>query len=104
MNKKLPDIFKANISSLNNNEKVYYSNRGEENKEASVLIGTINQKINTIFSSTNYVYKADVKIILKDRTINTKVVGRNKTHLITLDNELVPIKDIVDIDYKKRND
>ena len=55
------------------------------------------QKINSIFTSSNYIYKADVEIKLKDKTINKRVIGKNKTHLITIDNELISISDILDI-------
>ena len=30
--------------------------------------------------------------------VNKRIVGRNSTHLITIDNELIPITDILDIE------
>lgn len=94
---KLPNMFKNNITKkIDNNEEIYYS---YNNLERNVLKKGENvlQKINTIFSSNNYIYKADVEIVLKDKTINKRIIGRNKTHLITIDNDLIPISDILDI-------
>lgn len=94
---KLPNMFKNNITKkIDNNEEIYYS---YNNLERNVLKKGENvlQKINTIFSSNNYIYKADVEIVLKDKTINKRIIGRNKTHLITVDNDLIPISDILDI-------
>lgn len=105
MKKDLPHVFANKISNnINNNEKVFYSskNRNTENKDAPSLIGqSVNQKLNTIFSSSNYIYKAIVKIYFENETVIKKIVGRNKNYLITIDNELIPINEIVDIDYAK---
>ena len=73
-----------------------------DNKEIKISNEkNVNQKINDIFNSSTYVYKADVLIKLKNGEVVKKIVGRNSKHLITMDNELIPISDIVDI--KKQN-
>lgn len=108
MEKKLPSIFANKINkNIDNNKKVYYSDL-EENKIDEKLNKNflkpqlnINQKINKIFNSSKYVYKADVTIKLKDKTINKKIIGKNNNNIITIDNELIPISDIEDIDFKK---
>ena len=41
-----------------------------------------------------------MEIKLKDGTVTKKIVGKNSTHLITMENELIPISDIVDIKTK----
>lgn len=106
MNKK-PSLFVNKIDKqLNNNDSVYYSNN--EKKESKIsstkkssnknLNQTLNQKINSIFKSSNYVYKAEVKIKLKDKEVTKKIVGKNQKYLITMDNELIPISDVLDIE------
>ena len=97
---------KINISKfakkVNNNEKIYSS------LEASSEIITkneiqgknINQKINEIFNSRNYIYKANVVIEMKDKTISKTIIGRNSNYLITNSNELILISDIIDIYYQ----
>ncbi len=109
MDKKLPGIYANKIDKkLNNNECVYYSDskKGDnvvnKSKEKNIINKStlnINQKINNIFNSNKYVYKADVLITTKDGKITKKIIGQNKTHLITMENELIPISDILDIDF-----
>jgi len=114
MNKKLPSVFANKIvKNINNNERVYYSKSEENNKiedEKEVKndkyrLGSnlnINQKINKIFSSARYVYKADVHILLKSGEVDERIIGRNSTNLITINNKLIPISDIVDIYFKEK--
>ena len=106
MHKKLPKVFANKIDKpLKNNETVYYD-RGEEKKEEPIKtnsILSINQKINQIFGSSRYVYKADVIITTKNGTLNKKIIGRNRHELITMDNEVIPISDITDIAFKNND-
>ena len=106
MNKKLPKVFANKIDkSLNNNDKVFYSSKdfieNEVIDDRSINKNNlnINQKINSIFSSPRYVYKADVNITTRDSILSKRIIGRNGTHLITIDNELIAISDILDIDF-----
>lgn len=103
MEKKLPKVFANKIDKIiKNNETVYY-NRNEGKKEEPVKTNStlsINQKINQIFGSSRYVYKADVIITTKDGILNKKIIGRNRSELITMDNEVIPINSIIDIAFK----
>ena len=103
--KDLPKVFQNNIDKkFNNNSSVYYSSNDNRsiNKEEVKDNRTILQKINEIFSSPNYVYKANVEISLKDKKVTKRIIGRNKYFLITMDNTLIPISDIVDIKSVKK--
>lgn len=102
MKKKLPEVFHNTIDKkLNNNEDVFYSkdntNVVEEKKEKK----NIKKIINEIFSSSDYVYKASVKITTKSEVITKKIIGRNQKFLITMDNKTIPIDDIIDIEKEK---
>jgi len=108
VDKKLPKVFANKIEKeFDNNERVYYEKKQEikeivkENRNSSVKEEfNLNQKINKIFGSSKYVYKADVNIVLKDgNTVYKKIIGRNKNELITMDNELIKISDIIDIKF-----
>ena len=91
--KKLPTIFRNEITKKSDNNMTYSkSDDLDRNNDIDVL-----KKINDIFTSSNYVYKADVEIKFKYKIINKTVIGRNKTHLITSTNELITISDIIDI-------
>lgn len=111
MNKKLPGVYANKIDKeLENNKKVFYSNLNNndslnevnnntlKDKDKSLNLN-INQKINNIFNSSKYVYKADVEIITKESKLVKKIIGQNKTHLITMENELIPISEIIDINF-----
>ena len=98
---KRAELFVNKINKeLKNNEKVYYSNitKKEEMVDVSRSGIDLNQKINSIFKSNNYVYKASVKIRFKDKEVVKNIVGKNKNYLITLDNELIPIIDVIDVE------
>lgn len=96
---KKPNLFVNKIDRLiNNNEKVYYSNNETNQKKEIKKDINLMEKINSIFKSSNYVYKAEVKIKLKDKEVVKKIVGKNQKYLITMDNELIKIADIIDIE------
>ena len=102
MGKKLPEVFHNSINKkLSNNNDIFYSkddtNMVEEKKDRK----NIRKKINDIFSSSDYVYKANVKITTSDNSFETKIIGKNKNYLITLDNKIIPIEDIIDIEKEK---
>ncbi len=107
MEKKLPKVFANKIDkNLNNNATVYYDKNEvrNEQKDNSSSIFTVNQKINQIFSSARYVYKADVIITTKNGKMNKRIIGRNRNELITMDNEVINVNDILDIEFQKNND
>lgn len=108
MKKELPKVFANKIDKvLTNNERVSYGlNEKEEpllTKNPKSIIEkrkmNVNQKIDAIFNSPGYVYKANVSIKLNTGLVTKQIIGKNNTHIITINNELIPIKDIIDIDF-----
>ena len=100
--KDLPKVFHNKINKkINNNRKVFYSNNTYD-ESLEINSKSVLQKINDIFISPNYVYKANVEITLKDKKITRRIIGRNKNYIITMDNELIPILDIIDIKSQKK--
>ena len=102
MANKLPGVFPGKVDKNSGNNK-NFSYSKEEVVSKPIVQKNIKQKLNKIFNSSNYVYKADVEITLKDKPITRRIIGKNKTHVITIDNELIPISDILDIKIKKDN-
>lgn len=108
MEKKLPEMFANKIDKpAGNNNKIFYSSNEERavvpetpEEKPEKITKNINQKIRDIFNSSNYVYKADVEIEIGGKTVVKRIVGRNSNHLITIDNELIPITEITDIQRK----
>lgn len=62
---------------------------------------TITQKINKIMNTKEYIYKIPVKITTKTKEIQTKIIGKNSKNLITIENELIKIEDIINIEIYK---
>lgn len=98
---ELPKVYHNKIDKkINNNSKYYYSaNKKEDLKETTDTVD-IRKKINDIFRSSNFIYKANVKITTKDKNFTTKIIGRNKNYLITMDNKVISIDDIINIEKK----
>lgn len=103
MGKKLPKIFPGKVTqNSGNNKKVFYSTKEEKMNKEEKPKQNINQKLRQIFNSSNYVYKANVKITLENGSVIKQIIGKNKNHLITIENELIPIKEIKDIEIVKK--
>lgn len=114
MDKKLPKVFaNPQEKTFTNNKRVYYSKDNSSLESTIKYQDTSNellrsteekniyQKLNEIFTSERYVYKADVEIRTKEGKLNTKLIGQNRTHVITMDNQLIPITDIEDIKFSE---
>lgn len=99
MENKKPKIFVSEINKKLNNNETYAISSNEERKVKKDNID-VQRKINDIFTSSRYVYKANVLITFSDHQTTKKIIGKNEKSLITIDNELIPISDIIDIDYK----
>ena len=105
MEKELPKMYHTKINKpITSIQKVYSSitNKKDSNNENSNTKEwgiSIDKKINKIFNSYDYVYKADVTIITDKDILKKRIIARNKNNLITIDNEYIPISIIRDI-YK----
>ena len=97
----LPKVFQnRNIGDINNDQEYFHSSNSkiQNNKEQKRI--NVEEKINNIFKSNKFVYKINVVISTKDEEINTTIIGKANHNLITINNELIPIKDILDINEK----
>lgn len=109
MKKDLPGIFAGKVNRNDTNKKYAVTSsdevrieKNDEKEYKGIPIGkNINQKINDIFSSYRYVYKADVIITTNEGEITKKIIGKNENNLITMDNELINIDNIKDIRFKE---
>ena len=105
MNKKLPNIFvNKNTGIVKNNEEFYYG-KDNINNETKIIDNNmkdilIRKKIDDIFNSSSFIYKARVIITTKDNDKEYTLIGRDKNKLLTIDNETILISDVLDI--KKR--
>ena len=95
MNKKLPGIYKGVVKNNSINQKQVIV--GEEETKENI---SINKQIKNIFSSDNFVYKADVVITMIDgTTLKKTIIGKTNNSLITMDDELIDVSKISQIDF-----
>lgn len=92
--KKLPELYK-NLDSKpkDNNKKVYYM----ENKQKETRVSSVEEQLESIFHTLGYSYNIPVEIKTKDNTYHTSLVTRTKENVLTIDNQIIAIKDIIQI-------
>lgn len=109
--KKLPKIFQNEFAkTINNNKKICYlkevdstninnlSSKIEEDSNHFLEDEpSINRVLNQIFSGIGYSYNIPVTIKTKNKTYHTSLITRTNYHIITLDNEVIPISEIINI-------
>jgi len=105
MNKKLPNVFaNKNVNMVSNNKEMYYSKETEEldsnnvsleNKNIRLIM--IRKKINDLFNSKDFVYKVDVIITTGEGDKEYTLIAKNNDNLLTINNESIPIDEILDI-------
>ena len=107
--KKLPSIYANSIEkNKDNNDSIYKSYKNEKNKTEETTEKqenktkypqkTINQKIRELMNSKNHSYKIPVKIKTKENVLEKEIIGKNSKNLITIENELIKIEDIIEIE------
>lgn len=102
--KELPKMYQNKINKKIDSIQKVYSTMDKKsdiniNNDIRYSSVSIDQKIDNIFNSPDYVYKADVTIVTDKDTIRKRIVARNKNNIITINNEYIPISIIRDI-YK----
>lgn len=99
--KKLPEIYKNNINkNINNNKKMcILKNVNEEIKEKTVNIEEILSKI---FNGIGYSYNIPILIETKNKKYETSLITKTKNNVVTIDNDIIPINEIVNIKILKK--
>ena len=105
MSKKLPEIFKNNNINNTNNKKICYLS-DKDNNIVNVYRNndnfSVEDKIKKLFKSSRYVFNINVLIKTDKKDYDTKIAGKVKNSLVTVDNEVIPIVEINDIIIKDR--
>lgn len=112
MKKKLPEIFKkeVNQSHINNKRIFYVTDTKIENEnipkvnpaylDSQTL--SVEDKIKKLFKSSRYIFNIGVVIKTDKKDYDTKIAGRVKNSIVTVDNDVIPIVEINDIIIKDR--
>ena len=89
MEKELPKIYQGSTNKkFMNNKDFYYGEYRNKTEEI---------KIDDLFK-INEIYRTNVRLYTKEKTMNKTIIGRTQKNLITLDNEIIPILDILKIE------
>jgi len=87
---KLPKLYKNPSSNpIDHNRKIYHIK--EEVKEKDEVL-------NEIFNGFSHPYTKKVLIKTTNKTYETYLVSKTSQNLLTLDNEIIPLKDILYIE------
>ena len=98
--KKLPKIYQANITKeINNNKKkcIVSLETIEDNTSNEDLTITLEE----IFSGIGYSYNIPINIKTQTKVYTTSLIAKTKKNIITIDNEVIPISEIISIQKKK---
>ena len=107
MRKELPNIYKnESISRVKRNRDVYHIKASGTSTEREISLEndkmTVEAKLKKLFQSRRYIFNIEVEIITKRKVYNTKIAGKVKNSIVTIDGEVIPMIEIEDIIIKDR--
>lgn len=89
--KKLPKIFQTEITKNIKNNQTKCSLKNKESPP------NIEEFINKLFNEKKHTYKIKLEIKTKKKIYKTSIISKNRKSIITIDNEIIPIKEIIEI-------
>lgn len=103
MKKNIPLIYAPKTNKkINNNKEVYYSYLDkEENIDIKLSEYELQQKINDLFKSNDFVYKKKFLIKTNNESKEYVIISKSYDYLLTINGNRIMIKDIIDINEIK---
>ena len=100
--KKLPEIYINNINKkISHNDEVYYSYKDNKKEEVKQIkkydFNEMQNKINYLFKSNDFVYKKKFHIITNNMEGDFEIISKSYDYLLTIDGNKIMIKDILEI-------
>jgi len=105
MKKELPNIYKNEmIGRVKRNRDVYHIKENDTKREVSLDNDqtTVEAKLKKLFQSRRYIFNIEVEIVTKRKVYDTKIAGKVKNSIVTIDGEVIPMIEIEDIIIKDR--
>lgn len=96
--KKLPSLYTNTFNKKIDNSQEFITIKNKSNEERKKNKYEITKKIEKIFKSTNYIYKIKVIITFENEVTNETIIGKKGDYLITIDNKLININNIINIE------
>lgn len=92
--KKLPELYKnSNKLKSNNTKYCYVEENIIPNKD-----NNLEDKIKSILSNPNYLSNISLLIKTKNKEYKTSIVSKYNNNILTLNNEVIPVDEIISID------
>ena len=105
MKKELPSIYKNSITKKNtHNKNIFYVQDSEDDHRKVEVLEEINveEKLRKLFKSSRYIFNIGVIIKTNRGDYDTKIAGKVKNSIVTIDGMTIPIIEIKDIIIKDR--
>lgn len=102
---KLPKIYQNTIKKeIHNNTKVYYGKNNTDGESKNIDIyqdsKSVANIIDDIFALPTYSFNINLLIHTKEKIYDTSLIAKSKGAVITFDNDIIPIADIIKIEKK----
>lgn len=114
-----PKVYANKIEKkINNNQSVYDSSKNNEleivtndnfekneikkninNVDSIISNKLISSKISDLLNTEGYIFNIDVVIKTKEKDYHTHIASVINNHIITLDNDIINLDDVIDIEY-----
>lgn len=91
-----PKMYHNKIDKEFTNNKLVYTSFDKKNAD-NISSNDIRKKINDIVNADTFIYSKLVNIVIGNNIIKRKIIGIYNNNLITIDNEYIPIDNILDI-------
>lgn len=98
--KKLPKIYQNSFDKKFKNNKVVSYVTNENIDLERISRDDIHKTLDDVFSGIGYSFNIPVIIKTSDRVYDTSLVVRTDNNIVTLDNEVISINDIISIKRK----
>ena len=99
--KEIPKIYVNKIDKIYNNEEVYYSYKdnmnSEEVKEEPMSLFEIQDKLDELFRSNDFIYKKKFHIKTKYGEGDYIIISKSIDYLLTINGEKIYIYNILEI-------
>lgn len=97
--KKLPQIFQGNIKKIKTNNKSQCVVSKETSK--NIIEENSSDLIDSVFSGIGYSFNMPLCIRTTSGKKITSLIAKTKDSVITLDNEVIPLSEILSVTRKK---
>jgi len=100
--KKLPKIYQNEITkNINNNKKYCYledEKTVQKQQSERGRLFSVKEELDNIFSGFGYSYNIPLIIKTTSKEYKTSLVSRTKNNVVTIENEIIPITEIISIE------